>query len=313
MLERVRPPRQEDGTRRILPAGPEGDGAGGQAVGVGVRHDGAGVDQGAAGVEVHRRSAWRSGGAAHGAPLDLRARARPGRRPRVSDRDELRVEADLDVALQRLGHGAPRLRRLGRRAERASSTPPAVTRTRKAIVVIFQPSPTCSNVQAASVSMCGDVAPASARPADSAMEKQLACAAAISSSGLVLAPASSVRARQLTGNGPATPLASVVWPLPSVSVPSQVALARRRIAMMVPPVARRGRRRRSVSPWRAGSYGARPRQPMLQPTPGRGMKVSTAVRWGVEREFRRMSTLTIILIVLIVLAVLGYFGRGRFG
>jgi hypothetical protein len=43
------------------------------------------------------------------------------------------------------------------------------------------------------------------------------------------------------------------------------------------------------------------------------MKVSTAVRWGVEREFRRMSTLTIILIVLIVLAVLGYFGRGRFG
>ena len=49
--------------------------------------------------------------------------------------------------------------------------------------------------------------PALARPAESAIEKHEACAAAISSSGLVLPPvASSERAAQLTGCSPIAPL-----------------------------------------------------------------------------------------------------------
>ncbi len=62
-------------------------------------------------------------------------------------------------------------------------------------------------------------------PCDSAMEKQVACAAAINSSGLVRPSARSVRAVQLTGIGGAAPLASATVPEPSISVPCQTVLA----------------------------------------------------------------------------------------
>ena len=73
-------------------------------------------------------------------------------------------------------------------------------------------------------------------PDDSAIEKHAACAAAISSSGLVLPPASSVeRAFQLTVCPPMTPLVDEsIVPEPSSRLPFQVTSARRSVAMTLP-------------------------------------------------------------------------------
>src|SRR5215210_5406805 len=64
------------------------------------------------------------------------------------------------------------------------------------------------------------------------MEKQVAWAAAISSSGLVLPRVSSVRAAQVTSSPPSTPLVTLsIRPLPSIRLPCQVASARRSVAI----------------------------------------------------------------------------------
>src|SRR5260221_3271089 len=89
------------------------------------------------------------------------------------------------------------------------------------------------NVTVADVCSSSGGVPALARPLDSAIEKHDACAAAISSSGLVLPPvASSERAAQLTGSSPNAPLVvERIVPLPSIKLPFQITSARRSVAM----------------------------------------------------------------------------------
>src|SRR5579859_511187 len=64
------------------------------------------------------------------------------------------------------------------------------------------------------------------------MEKQAECAAAMSSSGLVLPLASSLRAFHVTSNVPSPDESRVVWPEPSVRVPFQTVWAVRMVAML---------------------------------------------------------------------------------
>ena len=92
------------------------------------------------------------------------------------------------------------------------------------------------NVTVAEVFSSSGGVPAFARPAESAIEKHAACAAAISSSGLVLPPvASSERAAQLTGSSPNAPLVvELIVPLPSIKPPFHVTSARRSVAMSSP-------------------------------------------------------------------------------
>ncbi len=78
-------------------------------------------------------------------------------------------------------------------------------------------------------SLVGGV-PAPARPCESAIEKHAECAAAMSSSGLVLPFGSSDRAGQETGYVPMPDDARVTWPLPSTRLPSQAVCAVRVVA-----------------------------------------------------------------------------------
>src|SRR5918994_1184662 len=71
-----------------------------------------------------------------------------------------------------------------------------------------------------------------ASPFENAIEKQAACAAAISSSGLVLPPGSSVRAGQLTSSPPNAPLVTEsMRPLPLIRSPCHVTSALRSVAI----------------------------------------------------------------------------------
>ncbi len=72
---------------------------------------------------------------------------------------------------------------------------------------------------------CGGCPPC-ARPWESAIEKQLACAAASSSSGVVALAAPSVRAFQLRPASRNVPLAALVLPFPEIRSPSHCAVAR---------------------------------------------------------------------------------------
>ena len=75
--------------------------------------------------------------------------------------------------------------------------------TSSADVVIPSPG---TNVTVAETSSRSGGVPAFAKRAENAIEKQDACAAAISSSGLVIPPSSPVRAAQETASGPNAPL-----------------------------------------------------------------------------------------------------------
>src|SRR5262245_44007321 len=89
------------------------------------------------------------------------------------------------------------------------------------MVVILGPPPTISNFTLAVVLMRFAGWPAFSRLAESAIEKQPASAAAISSSGLVPFPSSK---RDENEYGPSNaPLPSFIVPLPSLSVPSHTA------------------------------------------------------------------------------------------
>ena len=90
-----------------------------------------------------------------------------------------------------------------------------------------------TNVTTAEVCSRSGGLPAFASPCESAIEKQDACAAAISSSGLVFPPeASSVRAAQLTSSGPNAPEpTSSIVPDPLIRSPRHVTEARRSAAM----------------------------------------------------------------------------------
>ena len=76
--------------------------------------------------------------------------------------------------------------------------------------------------------------PALARAFDYAIEKHDACAAAISSSGLVRLSGLSAREAHVMGNVPTPDEASSTVPLPSKSDPTQWAFAVRVVAMVRP-------------------------------------------------------------------------------
>src|SRR5262245_49950253 len=86
-----------------------------------------------------------------------------------------------------------------------------------------------TNVTVAEVSSRSGGLPTFARPRESAIENHEACAAAISSSGLVLPPCSSSdREAHVICNGPNAPLgASWISPLPDIRSPCHVTCALR--------------------------------------------------------------------------------------
>src|SRR5437588_5311171 len=106
----------------------------------------------------------------------------------------------------------------------AWSRPGTLPRTVSAIFVILGAPSTMSMVQAAVVSTRVTGLPAFSNPAERAMLRHAACAAAINSSGLVpFAPSN----RVANVYGPLhAPLAPRKFPLPSLSLPSQTAVAR---------------------------------------------------------------------------------------
>jgi hypothetical protein len=86
-----------------------------------------------------------------------------------------------------------------------------------------------TKVTVAEVRSCSGGVPALARSLEKAIAKHDACAAAISSSGLVFPPdSSSERAAHVTSSGPNTPEpTSSIVPAPEIRSPFQVTLARR--------------------------------------------------------------------------------------
>ncbi|EFE65988.1 conserved hypothetical protein [Streptomyces viridosporus ATCC 14672] len=114
----------------------------------------------------------------------------------------------------------------------ASSAPGTVPSTVRWMPVM--PSPGTKVTSAEVVRRVGGV-PALSRMLEKAIEKQLECAAAISSSGLVLPLASSARDAQVTGCSPMLPEESKeTTPLPLKRLPSQTVCAERVVAMTHP-------------------------------------------------------------------------------
>src|SRR4029079_8788809 len=113
----------------------------------------------------------------------------------------------------------------------ASSIPGTFPTTVSADLVIPVPG---TNVTVDDVLNCSGGLPAFASMFESCIAKQEACAAAISSSGLVLPFGSSVRAGHDTCRGPNAPR-SISWisPLPLMRSPFQVACALRSAAISV--------------------------------------------------------------------------------
>ena len=113
----------------------------------------------------------------------------------------------------------------------AASIPGTTARIVSALFVIPVPG---TNVTVAEVESRSGGLPARASAPASAIEKHDACAAAISSSGLVLPPdASSERAAQLTSSGPNAPdPTSSIVPEPPIRSPLQVTAALRSAAML---------------------------------------------------------------------------------
>ena len=120
----------------------------------------------------------------------------------------------------------------------AASAPGISPRTSSALETTVQLSPTLSNVTAARTSSRFGGVPARARPAESAIAKHDACAAASSSSGLVLPPGASVRALHETGRSLSLPLETpATIPLPEIRSPFHTARASLVAAMShLPPL-----------------------------------------------------------------------------
>src|SRR5262249_3904786 len=107
-------------------------------------------------------------------------------------------------------------------------TPETFPRKVSAIAEIFQPPPSCSMLRSALVSSFSGGCPAPLRRKASAMVKQPACAAAISSSGLVPLPSPN-RVVKEYGVSASVPLWVVSAPRPSLPEPLQAAVALRLI------------------------------------------------------------------------------------
>src|SRR5688572_6085773 len=128
------------------------------------------------------------------------------------------VASIVIVAFSTFDTGHPALALLAAVSNVAASAPGTDAFTTRCTAVIENPSPTFSNDTLADVRMLAGVRPIVPSCADSAIEKQPACAAAISSSGLVPLPSSNrvlneywVLAR--------TPLSDEIVPLPSFKPP----------------------------------------------------------------------------------------------
>ena len=87
------------------------------------------------------------------------------------------------------------------------------------------PEPSVSRVTVACTCRLSGGLPPSVSPCARAIEKHDACAAAISSSGLVLPSERSVRDAQVTGRSPVAPLVKLRVPAPWARSPSHVVLA----------------------------------------------------------------------------------------
>jgi len=99
----------------------------------------------------------------------------------------------------------------------------ASTRTSSWMPVMVQPADSCSIVTVAVVCMQSGVNPSPASSLASAIEKHAACAAAISSLGLVLLPCASLFAKYCIPER--VPLSVVTMPLPPLRLPTQTAEA----------------------------------------------------------------------------------------
>src|SRR5207244_12642623 len=99
------------------------------------------------------------------------------------------------------------------------------------VVIVYVPSTSSSVHTALTASRSGGVC-APARMEPSAIVKQVACAAAISSSGLVFPSGSPKREAAVTGSATNAPLAPDTAPSPSAIVPSQTTLADLLIAVI---------------------------------------------------------------------------------
>ena len=106
---------------------------------------------------------------------------------------QLRVQVELNVPLKRPRDRAPLLRVFGRLGKARLIYLGTFPLTSRRMRVILKPSPAFSMVQDALVLMRVAGVPFFSSPAERAMLRQAACAAAISSSGLVpLAPSKRV-------------------------------------------------------------------------------------------------------------------------
>ena len=119
---------------------------------------------------------------------------------------ERRVDAERDIAGQRLADRAAVLGRFGFCDEVSLDMPGTTPRTVRWLDTMRQPASSFSNVTSADTDRRSGGAPARPRRPEKAIAKHEAWAAATSSSGLVLPPGASVRAAQLTGRSAKAPL-----------------------------------------------------------------------------------------------------------
>jgi len=118
----------------------------------------------------------------------------------------------------------------------AASRPGTRPRTVKRLAVMPVPG---TKVTVAEVESCSGGVPACPSAWESAIEKHAACAAAMSSSGLVRPDGSSAREAHVTSRGPNAPLPTrSIVPLPLIRSPCHVTSARRSVAIVI-PLARR--------------------------------------------------------------------------
>ena len=115
----------------------------------------------------------------------------------------------------------------------SSSRPSTSPRIPSRIVVIRKPSPTLSKVAVALLSRRWAGVPACASPFASAIKTHEACAAAISSSGLVFSSAASARELHLIVASRTAPLSVETVPDPLIRSPCHSAFAVRSTAILV--------------------------------------------------------------------------------
>jgi hypothetical protein len=157
-----------------------------------------------------------------------------GRSPRPTPRDGTSCASRVTSALpwNSLEIGQPFFAPSAATANCCSDAPGTRALVVKRMCVMAKPPSTLPKRTAASVSIDSGAKPASPSCALSAMEKQPACAAAISSSGLVPFP-SSKRVLNEYCVSLSTPLAEEIVPLPSFKPPFQTAFAVRSIVCLL--------------------------------------------------------------------------------